>query len=167
MKGLICSSLSALILTTSAAAIAAPVKSQQSNSDTHTLSQVAFNVEVPHITNSGVRNDTHFIKVAVVGMSLQDLMISLPSQMGRFNGVRIIDQSGREIAAKTEMSKERLSVTFEQPVVPGSSVEVQITGVQRSNSSGNILLYGVTAKRVGLEGDIPIGTARIDIADKG
>ncbi|MFN6571495.1 hypothetical protein A6770_03290 [Nostoc minutum NIES-26] len=167
MKGLICGSLSALILTTSTAAIATPVKYEQSNADRHRQSQVAFNVDVPHITHSGVRNDTHFIRVAVVGMSLQDLMISLPSQMERFNGVRIQDRSGREIAAKTEISKERLSITFDQPVNPGSSVEVQFTGVQTRIPVHKILLYGVTAKRVGLAGDIPIGTARIDLPDKG
>lgn len=167
VKGLIFGSLSALILTTSAAAVATPVKYQQSNSDTHTGYQIALSVNVPHITNSGARNDTHFIRVAVVGMSLQDLMISLPSQMESFNKVRIVNQSGQEIAAKTETTKERVSITFDQPVNSGGSVEVQFIGVQRRVPFEKILLYGVTAKRVGLNGDIPIGTARIDIADKG
>ncbi|MBX9257710.1 hypothetical protein H1Q63_27940 [Desmonostoc muscorum CCALA 125] len=166
MKGLIFGSLSALILTTSAAAIATPVKYQQSNSDTHTVSKIAFNVNVPHITNSGARNDTHFIRVAVVGMSLEDLMISLPSHMEHFNKVRITDQFGIEIAAKTEINKERVSINFDQPVNPGGSVEVEFIGVQRRIPFEKILLYGVTAKRVGLNGDIPIGTARVDIADK-
>ncbi|MBW4614071.1 MAG: DUF2808 domain-containing protein [Desmonostoc vinosum HA7617-LM4] len=167
MKGLICGSLFTLMLTTSAAAIATPVKYTQSDSDTHKISQVALNVNVPHITNSGIRNNTHFIRVAVVGMSLEDLMILLPSQMERFNAVRITDQSGKEIAGKIEINKERLSISFDEPVNSGVSLEVQITGVQRRSGSGNILLYGVTAKRVGLEGEIPIGTARIDIPDKG
>lgn len=167
MRKFIFGSLSALILTASAAAIATPIKYQQSNSDTHTISQIAFNVNVPHITNSGTRNDTHFIKVAVAGMSLQDIMIALPTQMERFNKVEIKDQSGREIKAKIQISKQLLSITFDQPVTPGSSVEVQLKGVQRRASSSNILLYGVTAKRVGFQGDIPIGIARIDIPDKG
>lgn len=166
MKGLICGSLSILILTTSAA-IAKPIKYEQPNSNTHRLSQVAFNVDVPHITNSGVRSNTHFIRVAVVNMSLQDLMILLPSQMERFDKVEIIDRSGKEIAAKTEISKERVSITFDQPVNPGTSVEVRFTGVQARVSRERILLYGVTAKRVGLQGDIPIGTARITLPDQG
>ncbi len=167
MKGLIFGSLSALILTTSATALAIPIKYHQSNLDIHTLSQVALNINVPHITNSGVRNDTHFIKLAIKGMSLQDLMIYLPNQMERFNGVRITDQSGKEIASKIEISKERLSITFDQPVAPGSSLEVELTGVQRKSSGGNILLYKVSGQRVGLMGEIPIGTARIDLHDKG
>ncbi|MDZ8185275.1 MAG: hypothetical protein RMX96_10530 [Nostoc sp. ChiSLP02] len=165
MKGLIFGSLSALILTISTASIAAPVKYEHSSSDTHTVSQIALNVNVPHITNSGARNDTHFIKVSVVGMSLADLMISLPNQMERFDKVRITDQSGKEIAAKTEINRERVSISFDQPVNPGDSVEVEFLGVQRRIPFEKVLLYGVTAKRVGLKGDIPIGTARVDITD--
>ncbi|MDZ8053935.1 MAG: hypothetical protein RMX68_014950 [Aulosira sp. ZfuVER01] len=164
MKRLICGSLSALILTTSAAAIAAPAKYEKL--DTQKQSQIASKINVPHITGSGIRNDTHFIRVAVAGMSVQDLMITLPYQMERFEKVQIQDQSGREIPAKTGITQERLTVTFEQPVAPGGSVEVQFTGIKRRIPSGKILLYGVTAQRVGLQGDIPVGTARIDVPDQ-
>jgi hypothetical protein len=168
MKGLIGGSLFALILTASTTSIATPVKYKQLDSNQYTVAQAARNaVNVPHITNSGIKNNTHFIRVAVVGMSLEDLMISLPNQMERFNAVQITDQSGREIAAKTEITKERLSISFDKPVASGTSLEIQISGVQRTNAGGNILLYGLTAKRVGLAGDIPIGTARIDIPSKG
>ncbi|MDZ7961341.1 MAG: hypothetical protein RMY34_26250 [Aulosira sp. DedQUE10] len=164
MKKLIGSALSALILTTSAAAIATPIKYEKL--DTQTQSQIAYQINVPHITGSGVSNNTHFIKVAVVGMSLQDLMISLPNQMERFNGVEIKDQSGRQIAAKIEISKERLAITFDQPVAPGGLVEVHLTGVQTMSSGVKTLLYSVTGQRVGLKGEIPIGTARIDLLDQ-
>src|SRR5690242_15566940 len=145
MKGLIYGSLSAVILTTASTAIAAPTNLQQQKSSLPP--QVAYTVNVPSITNSGIRNDTHFIKVSVLGMSLQDLMISLPNQMERFSNVRIVDESGKEIAAKTEITKERLSITFDQPVASGSSLEVQLTGVQTKILDGRVLLYGVTARR--------------------
>ncbi|BAY31301.1 hypothetical protein NIES2107_31600 [Nostoc carneum NIES-2107] len=164
MKKLIGSALSALILTTSAAAIATPVKYKQLN--TQAQSQIAYQINVPHITGSGVRNNAHFIQVAVVGMSLQDLMISLPDQMERFNSVEITDQSGKQIAAKTEISKERIAITFEQPVTSGGVVEVNLTGIRTRSSGVRTLLYGVTGQRVGLKGDIPIGTARIDLLDQ-
>lgn len=168
MKVLFFGSLSALILTMSATALAKPVKDHHRSSlDTHILSQANFNFNVPHITNSGIRNDTHFIRLAVKGMSLQNLIISLPSQMERFNGVRITDQSGKEITAKTEISKERLLITFDQPLATDSSLEVELIGVRRKSLGGNILLYGVSGQRVGLMGEIPIGTARIDIPEKG
>ncbi|BBD58339.1 hypothetical protein NIES2109_11120 [Nostoc sp. HK-01] len=164
MKGLIYGSLSALILSTAPTAIATPTNSQQI--DLSLSSQIAYTVNVPSITNSGVRNDTHFIKVSVMGMSVQDLMISLPNQMERFSNVRVVDESGKKIGAKTEITKERLSITFDQPVASGSSLEVQLTGVQTKILDGRILLYGVTAKRTGLQGEIPVGTARIDLPYK-
>jgi hypothetical protein len=161
MKGLICGSLSAFILTTSASAMAAPAKYESQN--LQSPSSIALNYNVPHITNSGVKNDTHFIKVEVLGMSLQDLMISIPIQMQRFQGVRVRDKSGMDIAAKTEINQSNLSIIFDQPVASGNTVEVQFTGVKTIAPADKILLYGVTGKRVGLQGDIPIGTARIDL----
>lgn len=165
MKGLIYGGLSALLLTTATtASIAAPVPKLQAETVQPDASMV-FNFSAPIITNSGVRGSTHFIRVAVIGMSLQDLMISIPSQMDRFDKVRIINEAGKEVAAKTNVSKERLSITFDQPVAPGGYLQVEFTGVQMATlaSSGDILLYGVTARRVGLTGDIPVGTARIQL----
>ncbi|WP_427160415.1 hypothetical protein ACQFX9_01655 [Aliinostoc sp. HNIBRCY26] len=162
MKNLIYSGLSMLLLAASSPAMAMPINYEA----TPKPQQIALPVNVPHITNSGVRNNTHFIRVAVVGMSLEDIMIALPSQMERFQEVKIRDKSGRDIAAKTELTNERLSITFDQPITSGNSLEVQFTGVQARTSSGRILLYGVTAKRTGLEGEIPVGTARVDIPDK-
>ena len=164
MKRFIFGALSAVILTTSAAAIATPAKSEQLS--TQAQSHTASTISVPHITDSGVFNSTQFIRVAVDGMSVQDLMITLPYQMEHFDRVQIKDQSGREIAAKTQITKERLTITFDQPVAPGNSVEVLFTGVRTRVPVVRTLLYGVTAQRVGLQGDIPVGTARIDVLDQ-
>jgi hypothetical protein len=164
MKGLLFGAISALLLTTSAATIAAPAKYE--NLDTQRQSQLAYKVSVPHITSAGVRNHNHFIKVEVLGMSLQDLMISLPSQMERFEKVQVKDQSGREISTKTKVSKERVTITFDQPITDGNSVEVEFLGVRSNIPKGRILLYGVSGQRQGIQGDIPIGTARIDLPDQ-
>ncbi|MEA5566727.1 MULTISPECIES: DUF2808 domain-containing protein [unclassified Anabaena] len=163
MKNLIGGCLSVLLLATGSTAMAIPINYDNISSSPQ---QVALQVNVPHITSSGVINNSHFIRVAVVGMSLENINIYLPSQMERFNGIKIKDKSGRDIAAKTEVTKERLSITFDQPITPGNSLEVQFTNVQARTSISRILLYGVTAKRVGLRGEIPIGTARVDLPDK-
>jgi Protein of unknown function (DUF2808) len=160
MKGLICGGLSALLLTaTTTATMAAPVRHGQL--EIQTQSQMAFKTSVPFITSSGVQNDTYFIKVAVTGMSVQDLMISLPNQMKQVDQVRVLDKSGKEIPAKIDISEERVSIVFAQPVAPGNSLEVNFTGISTTDLLGSTLLYGVTAQRVGLMGEIPIGTARI------
>lgn len=166
MKGLISSSLFALVLTTATAATAAPVSRIEAQ-NTQLEAPMVFNFNAPIVTNSGVRGNNHFIRIAVIGMSLQDLMISIPAQMERYNGVRITDQMGNEIAAKTQVSKNRLSFTFDKPVMPGGYLEVVFSGVQMDTSGGDTLLYGITAQRVGLTGEIPVGTARIQIPTRG
>lgn len=163
MKSLIYGGLSALVLTTATAAMAEPTTRVQSQAET----AMVFNFTAPMITNSGVLNSTHFIRVAILGMSLQDLMVSIPSQMDRFSSVRVIDQTGKQVPAKIAVSKERLAITFDQPVDPGSYLQVEFTGVQMQTPNDGILLYGVSGRRVGLKGDIPIGTARIQLPSRG
>lgn len=165
MKSLIYGGLSALLLSTAPAAMAQPATKVQTQA-AQTATAMVFNFTAPMITNSGVRGSTHFIRVAVIGMALQDLKVSIPSQMEQFDRVRVVDQSGREIPTKTALSKEQLAINFDQPVAPGSYVEVQFAGVQMRTANDGILFYGVTGQRVGLRGDIPIGTARVQLPSR-
>jgi hypothetical protein len=165
MKSLIYGGLFTLLLTTATAAMAEPTTRVQAQAAQNETGMV-FNFTGPMITNSGVLNSTHFIRVAVIGMSLQDLMISIPSQMDRFESVRVLDQSGKEIPSKINLSKERVTIAFDQPVLPGSYLQVEFTGVQMNTSDGGTLLYGITAQRVGLRAAIPVGTARIQLPSR-
>ncbi|MBD2037691.1 DUF2808 domain-containing protein [Leptolyngbya sp. FACHB-321] len=166
MKSLIYGGLSALLLTTATAAMAEPATRVQAQAPLHETAMV-FNFTGPMITNSGVLNSTHFIRVAVIGMSLQELMVSIPSQMERFDSVQVIDQSGKAVPSKVSVSKERLAITFDQPVAPGSYLQVEFRGVRMTTSGGDTLFYGITARRTGLKGEIPVGTARIQVPLKG
>jgi hypothetical protein len=130
-------------------------------------SGMTFSFSAPFITHSGVRGSSHFIRVAVVGMSLKDLMISIPSQMERYEGIRVVDQNGREIPAKISATKQQAAIVFNQPVAPDTHLEVLFTGVRMGTSDGDTLFYGVTAERTGLRGEIPIGTARIEVPNRG
>lgn len=168
MKSLIYGGLSALLLTTATAAMAEPATRVQAQAALNeTATAMVFNFTGPMITNSGTLNSTHFIRVAVIGMSLQNLMVSIPSQMERFDSVQVIDQSGKEVPSKINVSKERLAIAFDQPVAPGSYLQVEFKGVRMTTSGGGTLLYGITAQRTGLKGEIPVGTARIQIPSRG
>lgn len=164
MKGLIYSGLFALMLSTAPAALAESTNGTQAQAQAG--SSMMFNFSAPMITNSGVQGSTHFIRVAVIGMSLKDLMISIPSQMEKFDGVQVIDQSGKEVASKINLGQDRVTIAFDQPVAPGGYLQVEFRGVQMRTSNDGILLYGVTGKRVGLRGDIPIGTARVQLPSR-
>lgn len=122
---------------------------------------MTFNFSAPFISDSGLLGNHHFIDVMVVGMGLEDLEVTIPREMPRFNRVRVLDGAGRNIPASIDASNSLVSVKFDQPVEPGMTVRLDISGTSANNQRDQILLYGVTARRVGLRGSIPIGTARI------
>ncbi|MFB2835597.1 DUF2808 domain-containing protein [Floridanema evergladense] len=158
MKGLIYNSLSALLLAT--ATVATPVMI------TAAQAQMVFRFSAPVITDSGVLGTSHFIKIAVLGMSLQDLMIALPSQMQPFQSVKVTDQTGKEIPANIAMNERNITITFAQPVVPETNLKVELSGVRIAPGTEKSLLYGITAQRVGLRGEIPVGTAIINLPER-
>jgi hypothetical protein len=168
MKGLLYSGLAALLLTTATAAVAQePTKLQGAIAQVDSSSSMIFNFSAPIISNSGLLGSTQFIRVAVIGMTLKDLQIAVPTQMERYDSIRVIDQTGKEIGAKISSSKERVGIAFDQPVAPGNYVQVEFVGVRMSSVNDGILFYGVTGKRTGASGDIPIGTARIQLPPRG
>jgi hypothetical protein len=129
--------------------------------------QMVFNFSTPFISSSGLLNDHHFIRIMVIGMTLEDLIISIPSQMAKYDQVRITDQSGKAVPAKITANKKQITIAFEQPVSPGRTLEVDISGVDTTEERDATLLYGVTAKRADIEGEIPVGTARIQVPSRG
>ena len=167
MKGLIYSGLTALLLTTASTAMAQSTNRIQSEAALSEPSSMIFNFSAPMITNSGVLGSTQFIRIAVIGMTLKDLQIAVPSQMERYESVRVIDQAGKDVGAKISSGKERVGITFDQPVAPGGYLQVEFVGVRMTAPNDGILQYGVTGKRTGVSGDIPIGTARIQLPNRG
>ncbi|MBC7972781.1 MAG: hypothetical protein H7Z11_22115 [Verrucomicrobia bacterium] len=167
MKGLLSGGLTSLLLVTATPMMAQQTTRVQSEVAQSEPSSMIFNFSAPIITNSGVLGSTQFIRIAVIGMTLRDLQIAVPSQMERYESVRVIDQTGKEVGTKINSSKERVAIVFDQPVAPGGYLQVEFIGVRTSSQSDGILLYGVTGQRSGLSGQIPIGTARIQLPLRG
>jgi hypothetical protein len=177
MKGLIHGGLSTLLLAIATTGTIVPAMAQ-SPEDSPVLvasaplimaneGAMTFNFTAPFIVNSGVLGSNHFIRVAVVGMSLEDVMISLPSQMERYESIAVVDQNGRTIPAKVSADKRRVAITFNQPVASGNYLQVLFRGVQMQSDGGDTLFYGVSGKRTGIKDEIPIGTARVQIPFRG
>ncbi|PSB15692.1 hypothetical protein C7B65_23820 [Phormidesmis priestleyi ULC007] len=164
MKRFIYGGISALVLATTAITpgLTAPAPDFRAIA----LNQMQFNFTAPFISSSGLLGDHHVIRVMVVGMSLEDLMIRIPSGMSKYGQVKVTDESGKEVPAKITATKDQVAIAFSQPVEPGHILEVDIPGIQTYAEAGNILLYGITAKRVGISGQIPVGTARIQVPDR-
>ena len=128
---------------------------------------MVFNFTAPFISSSGLLNDSHIIRVMVLGMSLEDLMISIPPQMGKFSQIQVTDGDGKAVAAKISTDKRQVAIAFDQPVNPGQLLQINIVGIQTDQEEGAILHYGLTGRRTGTQGAIPIGTARIQVPGRG
>ncbi|WP_421655599.1 hypothetical protein [Leptothermofonsia sp. ETS-13] len=97
MKGSMYGGLSALMVAIATSGIIAPASARlgittgNPNASAPLVmagdTSMVFNFTAPFITSSGVRGSAHFIRLAVVGMSLNDLMISLPSQMEDYDNI--------------------------------------------------------------------------------
>jgi hypothetical protein len=169
MKGLLYGSISTVLLAIAAAGISSPASAVPLKVEGNPIvslvsnpeSAMTFNFTAPFITSSGALGSNYFIRIAVVGMSVKDLMISLPPNMENYSNLQVVDQSGRSIPAKITTNKSRIAVAFDQPVTPGNYLQVVFSNVQMRGQWGEVLFYGVTAERTGVQGEIPIGTARI------
>ena len=126
-----------------------------------------FNFTAPFISSSGLLGNHHLIRITVIGMSLEDVMIGIPPQMSKYGQITVMDESGKDVPAKITDTKGQVAIVFNQPIQPGHILKIDIPGVQTELEEGDILLYGITAKRVGANGQIPVGTARIQVPSRG
>ncbi len=127
---------------------------------------MSFNFTAPFIASSGILGSNHVIRLAVVGMSLENLSVAIPSQMERYDSIQVLNQAGQTIPAKIAANKTQVNITFDKPVTAGNYVQVLFTGVEMRGGGGDTLFYGVTAERSGIKGQIPVGTARIHIPSR-
>ena len=126
-------------------------------------SAMSFSFNAPFVSSSGLRGEHHLIRVMVVGMSLQDLMVLIPPQMAKFSSITVKDESGKAIPAKIDRAERRVAIVFDQPVTPGRTIEIDFANGNTAMEQGEILLYRITARQTGIDADIPIGTARIQV----
>ena len=127
--------------------------------------QMRFNFSAPFIADSGIVNasgDTHFITVAVTGYPLEELIVTLPNDMRTLEGAMVTNQKGQEVSANVAISSGSLAISFAQPVAPDDYLTVRLMGV-KMEPAGGTALYRISAIKKGLIGQIPIGTAMVQL----
>lgn len=155
----IATSLSVLaISTTFVPVITAPAQAQMTMSFT-----------TPFVSNSGIvgaSGDTHFITLAVTGLSLESATISLPMDMGRSITAKALDRDGREIPSTIALTPGAVTINFAQPVKPDNYVMIRLSGVDMSRMGGRVL-YRVSAKLQEIGEEIPIGSTMVRLKEQG
>jgi hypothetical protein len=131
--------------------------------------QMVMRFTTPFVTDSGfvgAAGNMHYITLAVTGFSLESATISLPIDMGRSIDVKAFDPNSKEIPTTTKVSPGGVTIDFNQPVEANTYVRLQLSGIDMSRMGGRVL-YRVTTKLEGVDGDIPIGSAMVRLKEQG
>lgn len=157
MKKIFIGALSALALTGTAFSGFAP----------EAKAVLKMNFTAPFISDAGLANaagSQHYFTVFVTSLPLEGLKVNIPNDMRILNGVTVEDGDGNAIAATTSIGEGTVDLTFEQPVEPDAYIEVRLDGV-KMDKLGGFATYRVFGMWQSLEGNIPIGTARVRLRD--
>lgn len=109
--------------------------------------------------DSLVPDATHKFDVHVQGKALSKLVIDIPEGVS-VRGIKVKNKSGQQIPATVSINGRKATVAFAEPVAPGNSLTVFMNGVDGPDY-GQTLNYQVSAKKVGMNGNIPLGLARV------
>jgi hypothetical protein len=125
------------------------------------VSYIIYSTAYPK--NARVQNATYHIGVEVAGYSLSQLSIEIPELVKTRRGIAITDQFGKEVDAIVSFKGRLATIAFAQPVSPGTTLELDMKGVNTLGTGrlGRTWLFPISSRYVGLNADIPLGTARI------
>lgn len=121
-----------------------------------------------HLGNSAALPDnaqaydaTHKFDVHVQGKAVSKLMIESPEDVKITEGIEVNNKSGEKIPATVSINGKKATITFSEAVNPGTSLSIQMQGVMTPGYA-NTWHYSVSAKKVGIKEEIPLGLARVN-----
>ena len=127
-----------------------------------------MNFTAPFISDAGLANalgSQHYFTVFVTSVPLEGFKVNLPNEMRVLEGVRVEDQNGGAIAAKTTINEGTVDLIFDRPVEPETYLTVKLDGVETDRTQ-SFVMYRVFGMWQDLDGTIPIGTARVGLRNK-
>jgi len=108
----------------------------------------------------GRTDTTHKISVHIQGTPLTELIINVPEGVKINRGIKIINESGKDIPATISMNQQTATISFSQPIQPETKLSIFMNGV-KTISYNHIWQYKVYAQDVGFTQVIPLGIAQI------
>ncbi len=116
--------------------------------------------------NQSVFSDaTHQFEVHVSGKEISELAIKLPEGVSINSGIEVKTNSGEKVPAAVSVDEGKARLIFSQAVAPGSTILVSMKGVKTPfyASNGYTWHYKVSATKVGMKEEIPLGLAQVQI----
>jgi hypothetical protein len=110
-------------------------------------------------TDSGAAD--HFVDVKVQGNPITGIAIEFPAGLRVTKGIDVKARSKQAVKANVAINSNGATISFSQPVLPGTTLKIALRGVNGSRSAEDIWLYPIAVRYVRETQDIVIGTARI------
>lgn len=107
---------------------------------------------------------TYRIGIQVSGSPLSGIRITVPeNRPGKFRigQVTIADGTGQLVPANHSFNGKEVTIAFAQPIIAGTMIEINLNSVRTSDLLGRTWLFPIYGRSIGLNQEIPLGTARI------
>lgn len=111
-----------------------------------------------------VTSATYHVGIQVAGSPLSGIRITVPeNKVGKFRigQIAIVNGTGQPIAEKHSFNGREVTIAFAQPVIAGTTIEINLNSVRTSDLLGRTWLFPIYGRSIGLNQEIPLGTARI------
>lgn len=99
------------------------------------------------------------LQVPSEGSALSQLTLTVPKGLRIPRSVTVSNASSQAMQTDVLVNNRQITLTFPQPVLPGTLLEISLNDVQIASRT-NAWIYPVAAKLVGFSSEIPIGVAQ-------
>ena len=109
----------------------------------------------------------HTLKIAISQQSnaVSQIMIEAPDNIKLNDNIDISNQSGEKINAEITIDdNKKTTLTFSQPVPPGTNLTIEMNKVRKLRATRGEMLYRVFANFVGSNQTVPVGIARLRVS---
>ncbi|MBF2014830.1 MAG: DUF2808 domain-containing protein [Rivularia sp. T60_A2020_040] len=109
----------------------------------------------------------HTLKIAISQQSnaVSQIMIEAPNNIVLDDNIDISNQSGEKINAEITIDdNKKATLTFSQPVSPGTNLTIEMNKVRKLRATRGEMLYRVFANFVNSNQAVPVGIARLRVS---
>lgn len=107
----------------------------------------------------------HTFKIAISERSnaVSQIIIEAPDNIVPRDNINISNQSGEKINAEIAIDEKIATLTFSEPVAPGTKLTIEMNKVRKRGATRGEMLYKVFANFVGSNQAVPVGIARLRV----
>ncbi len=107
----------------------------------------------------------HTLKITISQQSnaVSKIVIEVPDNIALEDNIDVSNQSGEKINAEIATNDKKATLTFSEPVAPGTKLTIEMNKVRKLRATTGEMLYKVFANFVDSNQAIPIGIARLRV----